>query len=164
LNVSYAPLKFTEDICIFSKCTVGSCSNNPIRYNPQGVIEINKRKRNNPNSNWRENKGYVSKNNKLNSDELYFQKYTNYPNNILKFSRDKNNIHPTQKPVALEEYLIKTYTKEGELVLDNCSGSGTTAIACHNTKRNFICIEQNTEYYEKSLDRLKSEKMKRKLF
>lgn len=65
-----------------------------------------------------------------------------YPRAIQKFSGDKDKLHPTQKPVALFEYMIKTYTNEGELVLDNCAGSGTTAIACINTNRRFICIEK----------------------
>lgn len=164
LNANYAPLKQTEDICIFSKGTVGSLSSNPIRYNPQGVIEVNKLKRNNPNSTWREKKGYASKSNKLNSNEEYIQKYTNYPSNILKFSRDKHSFHPTQKPVALLEYLIQTYTNKGEVVLDNCSGSGSLAIAAYRTGRNFICIEKNVEYYEKSIERLRVEKMKKRLF
>lgn len=164
LNANYMPLKITEDICVFSKSTVGSLSKNPIRYNPQGVKEVNKVKRNNPNSTWRENKGLPSKGNKLNSDTEYIQKYTNYPNNVLRFSRDKDTIHPTQKPVALLEYLIKTYTNEGDLVLDNCSGSGSTAVACKNAKRNFICIEKNEDYYNKSIERLKKESMKKRLF
>ena len=62
--------------------------------------------------------------------------------------------HPTQKPVALFEYLIKTYTNENDLVLDNCSGSGTTAIACMNTNRRFICMEKDETYHRKSLERL----------
>ena len=78
-----------------------------------------------------------------------------YPDDIIKFSNGNNHsIHPTQKPVALFEYLIKTYTNEGELVLDNCSGSGTTAIACLNSNRRFICIEKDETYYKKSLDRI----------
>lgn len=58
------------------------------------------------------------------------------------------NIHPTQKPVALFEYLIKTYTNENELILDNCMGSGTTAIACLKNNRNFIGFENNKDYYD----------------
>ena len=158
LNASYAPLKKTEDICVFSKGTVGSLSKNPIRYYPQGVIEINKEKKNNPNSTWRKNKGYNSMNNQLNSDKPFVQKYTNYPCNILKFARDKGAIHPTQKPVKLLEYLIKTYTKENELVLDSCSGSGSTAVACLNTNRKFICIEKEKEIYEKSKKRVFGER------
>ena len=69
------------------------------------------------------------------------------PQSIIEFyKRDKLMVHPTQKPVALFEYLIKTYTNEGELVLDNCAGSGTTAIACLKTNRNYILIEQETKY------------------
>ena len=70
-----------------------------------------------------------------------------YPTSIKLFKRDKG-YHPTQKPVALLEYLIKTYTLEGETVLDNCMGSGSTGIACINTKRNFIGIEKDEKYFE----------------
>jgi DNA modification methylase len=73
---------------------------------------------------------------------------------IISFSREHKPIHPTQKPVSLLEYLIKTYTNEGETVLDNCSGSGTTAIACINTNRNYICMEKDYEYYNKSIERI----------
>lgn len=70
-----------------------------------------------------------------------------YPRSVVKMNRDRlKALHPTQKPVALFEYLIRTYTNEGDLVLDNCAGSGTTAIACINTKRNFILIEKEQEY------------------
>jgi site-specific DNA-methyltransferase (adenine-specific) len=80
---------------------------------------------------------------------------TRYPIDIIKFSNGNNHsIHPTQKPVALFEYLIKTYTNENELVLDNCSGSGTTAIACMNTNRRFICIERDETYHRKSIERI----------
>ena len=78
------------------------------------------------------------------------------PTSILSFDCELriDSIHPTQKPVALFEYLIKTYTNEGELVLDNCSGSGTTAIACMNANRRFICIERDETYHRKSIERL----------
>ncbi len=69
-----------------------------------------------------------------------------YPTSIKKFARDSNKLHPTQKPVALFEYLIRTYTKEGEIVLDNCLGSGTTAVAAIKTGRQFIGIERESEY------------------
>ena len=68
------------------------------------------------------------------------------------------------KPIKLFEYLIKTYTNEGDLVLDNCSGSGTTAIACLGTKRNFICIEKDEVYYKKSLERVEEYNKQLKLF
>lgn len=88
-----------------------------------------------------------------NFERVYDEKY---PKTILSISskKEQNKFHPTQKPVALCEYLIKTYTSEGDLILDNCSGSGTTAIACLRTKRNFICIEKELEYVEKSRYRM----------
>jgi len=80
-----------------------------------------------------------------------------YPTELLIFSlssANKGRLHPTQKPVALFEYLIRTYTNEGDLVLDNCIGSGTTAVACINTKRNFIGMELSPEYCKIANDRL----------
>lgn len=80
-----------------------------------------------------------------------------YPSSVQLFSNGNNkNIHPTQKPVALFEYLIRTYTNKGDTVLDNCMGSGTTAIACMNTDRNFIGFELDKTYYNKSLERIKN--------
>ena len=77
-----------------------------------------------------------------------------YPLTILKFKRDKEKLHPTQKPVALLEYLIKTYTNEGEIVLDNCMGSGSTGVACLNTDRRFIGIEKDDRYFEIACNRI----------
>jgi DNA modification methylase len=73
-----------------------------------------------------------------------------YPRSVIQFSTDKQvlNLHPTQKPVALMEYLIKTYTNEGDTVLDNCMGSGTTGVACVNTNRKFIGVEKDEKYFE----------------
>jgi DNA modification methylase len=87
-------------------------------------------------------------------DREYTEKY---PKTILtEFSNasQRDRFHPTQKPVALCEYLIKTYTNEGEWVLDNCMGSGTTGVACINTNRNFIGIEQEEKYFTIAKDRL----------
>lgn len=70
-----------------------------------------------------------------------------YPLTTIDFQRDKDKVHPTQKPVALMEYLIRTYTNEGDLVLDNCMGSGTTGVACVNTRRRFIGIEREPKYF-----------------
>lgn len=156
LNANYKPLQITEDICVFSYGTVGSLSKNPIKYFPQGIQEVNLKKKNNPNSTWRQNKGYPSKGNKLNSDTEFIQKYTGYPNNILEFNRDKPAIHPTQKPVLLLEYLINTYTSQGDTVLDNCMGAGSTGVAASNTGRNFIGIERDNKYYEIALNRIKN--------
>ena len=77
-----------------------------------------------------------------------------YPLTILKFKRDKEKLHPTQKPVALLEYLIKTYTNEGEIVLDNCMGSGSTGVACLNANRKFIGIELDENYYNIACNRI----------
>jgi len=80
-----------------------------------------------------------------------------YPLTVLDIPYDKNKLHPTQKPIALFEYLIKTYTNEGDLVLDNCAGSGTTGVACENLSRNYILIEKEPKYYEIILKRLRQE-------
>lgn len=130
-------LNITEDIAIFyqKQCT----------YNPQGIIEINKITK--------QGRGHsLSQKNDRKSE--YVQTFTNYPRNILTFKRDLPNIHPTQKPVALLEYLIKTYTNEGETVLDNCMGSGSTGVACINTNRNFIGYELDEKYFEIAEKRL----------
>jgi site-specific DNA-methyltransferase (adenine-specific) len=135
------PLRNFEDVLIFYKSM-------PI-YNPQKTIHTGRR------SNMRAG-------NKNNSDVYGISKRsdyeddgTRYPTDILEFSNVmQGSIHPTQKPQALFEYLIKTYTNENELVLDNCSGSGTTAIACMNTNRRFICIERDETYHRKSIERM----------
>ena len=89
-------------------------------------------------------------------DKLYIYN-EKYPISIIEFSNasQRGKFHPTQKPVPLFEYLIKTYTNKNETVLDNCMGSGTTAIACMNTERNFIGFELDETYYKKSLKRIK---------
>lgn len=145
LNSAYCPLKKTEDICVFSKATVGSLSKNPIRYYDNSKIDC--MKRNNPNSTFRKSQGYESMGNKLNSNEYYVSK-TQCLTNILKYKRDSENYHPTQKPIELLKKLISLYTKENELVLDNCMGSGSTGVACCTTNRNFIGIELDDNYFE----------------
>lgn len=77
-----------------------------------------------------------------------------YPYNIIQFNMDKPKVHPTQKPVALLEYLIKTYTNEGEVVLDSCMGSGTCGVACKNLNRDFIGIEKEEKYFNIAKQRL----------
>ena len=80
---------------------------------------------------------------------------TRYPRSVINFNTDKRNSkHPTQKPVALLEYLIKTYSQENELVLDCCMGSGSTGVACKNTNRDFIGIELDEEYYNIACSRI----------
>ena len=79
-----------------------------------------------------------------------------YPLQLIQFQRDilTSNLHPTQKPLALLEYLVKTYTNPGDLVLDNCMGSGTTAMACINTHRNYVGFEIDKKYYDIAMDRI----------
>lgn len=81
-----------------------------------------------------------------------------YPTQVCRFKRDCliSNLHPSQKPVALLEYLIKTYSNENDTILDNCMGSGSTAIACINTNRNFIGYENDSKYYSIADQRIKS--------
>lgn len=144
LNAKKQPLRNKEDICVFYKeqCT----------YNPQmtsGTPFKNKAGKNiTGNSSMSDNYGTYT--NQRNDNEG-----VRYPLQIQAINREERNlIHPTQKPVALWEYLIKTYTNEQDIVLDNTAGSGTTAIAAINTKRQWICIEQNEEYYVKANDRI----------
>ena len=141
------PIKFHEDICVFSKAPIGhkvQLGERRMKYNPQGLIKVDKV--------WKRPKKYDSEH-KLSRESHKLERvieFTNYPTSILKFGNSDNRekIHPTQKPVALLEYLIKTYTNEGETVLDNCMGSGSTGVACINTNRNFIGIELDENYFE----------------
>ena len=95
--------------------------------------------------------GHLSSENKR---DTYKQTKTGYPTQMLVFDKVAKPVHPTQKPVALMEYLIKTYTNEGGTVLDFTMGSGTTGVACINTRRSFIGIEQDPEYFDIACERL----------
>ena len=150
MNAKNRPMSQFEEVLMFSKGRTANGSNNKMVYYPQGLIKLGKEQKN-ADSSFKNNARDWKK-----RPEIYVQEYTNYPTDILRFDYDKNTFHPTQKPVALFEYLIKTYTNKGETVLDNCMGSGTTAIACLNTERNFIGFETNKEYYDKSLERIKN--------
>jgi site-specific DNA-methyltransferase (adenine-specific) len=92
-------------------------------------------------------------------NRIYKQYTHSMKNNILYFNRvsNKHTVHPTQKPVALLEYLIKTYTNENEVVLDNCMGSGSTGVACINTNRSFIGIELDPKYFEIAKERIEKQ-------
>ena len=91
---------------------------------------------------------------------------TRHPTQVLKFNRDnpRQRLHPTQKPVELLEYLIKTYTNEGMTVLDNCMGSGSTGVACLNLNRNFIGIEKDEIYFNVAKQRIENHKVQSSLF
>lgn len=142
-NAKKRPLKNYEDILIFSNGTP--------RYHPQGLEKIDKIVKNGksvggntmrPSIESDQGKGRLRT-----AGESYLQEFTGYPRQVITNVKEGHKKeHPTQKPVALFEYLIKTYTNEGELVLDNCAGSGTTAIACLSTNRNFILMEREQNY------------------
>ena len=120
-------------------------------YNPQGVTDMEKPKIKVETENNR-NKFYPGV-----KPKIYKQTKTGYPKNLLEITGvtvDKNRLHPTQKPVELLEYLIKTYSNEGDTVLDNCMGSGSTGVACKNTNRNFIGIELDEKYFNIACNRL----------
>ena len=141
LNAKNAPLKKHENVLIFSKGKTANCNKNNMKYYPQDLIEINKIKKSVKQSN------DTVVGNRPSRNKEYIAKYTGYPTSILRFNNENKQLHPTQKPVSLFEYLIKTYTNENELILDNCIGSGTTAVACINTNRNYIGFELDSTYY-----------------
>ncbi len=144
LNSKKQPLRCIEEICIFYKeqCT----------YNPQMVqlAEIRKNKLPTKSS---ELIGHVKSFNQKNDYVVYTH---SFPKNILKFSREKGNkkFHSTQKPLELMKYLVKTYTNEGDMVLDNVMGSGTTGVACKELNRNFIGIELDQEMFNLAQKRI----------
>ena len=154
LNANYKPLNAIEEIAVFSKAKVGSLSKNPIPYHPPTLKAIEKTKKNKTGNTWRSAMGYESEHNQLNSGTEYVQKFTNYPTTILEYAREKEQIHPTQKPTDLLEFLIQTYTNENDVVLDNCMGSGSTGVACINTNRRFIGIEKERYYYDLARSRI----------
>ena len=142
LNAKKRPMMSTEDVCVFYS--------NPCTYNPQMRSRDMPRK----SRNHATQEVYGTSRETFEGDTLE----NRYPINLITFSKsaqDDFTLHPTQKPVALFEYLIKTYTNEGDLVLDNCIGSGTTAIACINTNRHFIGIEKEQKYVDIANKRIK---------
>ena len=140
--VKYRPMMKHENISVFSKTTP--------KYYPQMVkLEKTKRVKRKAGSNGNSETSPLKYSNEIVSE------YTHkYPTNILTFKRDRG-LHPTQKPVALLEYLIKTYTNEHGLVLDFTMGSGSTGVACVNTNRKFIGIELDENYFNIAKERIK---------
>jgi site-specific DNA-methyltransferase (adenine-specific) len=158
LLANYRPMKCTEDIAVFSPGGAAAASRKKgnMTYNPQGLVAVDIKKRN---SKARIGKmlnqsHHLGPNNKLIGNSEYTQKFTNYPNEILEFDIESDTIHETQKPITLIEHLIRTYSNEGAVVLDNAMGSGTTGIACVNTKRKFIGIELKEEFFKLSKYRI----------
>jgi site-specific DNA-methyltransferase (adenine-specific) len=159
LNANYAPLKSHENILVFSNLAACYVKNpaDAMVYHPQMT----------------EGKPYTCKQGKM--EHNYDTKNMvaaietknegkRYPKTILHYNRDKVKIHPTQKPVELVRYLIRTYSSPDETILDNCMGSGTTAIAAIKEHRHYIGFELNSEYYEKGINRIKTESQQTSLF
>lgn len=153
LNIKYQPAKVHEDIMVFSKKASSYSRKGNMTYYPQ----------------MESGKPYCFKSGRHESYNATATVRTpikqvvstsdgsRYPRSIIKFKHDKEKLHPTQKPVELCEYLIKTYTNKGDTVLDNCMGSGTTGVACVNTGRQFIGIELDEIYFEIAKRRVKEE-------
>lgn len=152
-NANFSPMKVHENILVFGEfpaCPTPSMAKN---YNPQfldGKPYISLKKPRNA-SIYRE--GKTSNSSILSTPSDIFNKGFRYPRSVIKMSKERG-IHPTAKPVPLIEYLIKTYSLEGELILDNTAGSGTLAIAAINTNRKYICIEKDPHYFQVSCDRV----------
>lgn len=140
LQAKMAPLRSHEDIVVFYS--------SPPTYNPQ---KTNSDRKNCSRLVTEGNRKYDGQYPHLNKAFDYVDDGTRFPKSILTVASErsgKSRIHPTQKPVALFEYLIRTYTNEGDLVLDNCAGSGTTGVACARCERDYILIERDQEYFD----------------
>lgn len=142
-NAKYQPLRCYEDIMVFSKGSAVPNSKKPMCYYPQDLINVNiKVKTSSIN--------YLNEKAKQKTKKLpdHIQEYANYPRNVIQFARETILFHPTQKPCELMEYLISTYTKEGDAVLDFTAGSGSTLLACEILNRRWTGIEITNKYCE----------------
>lgn len=160
LLANYRPMKCTEDICVFSPGGAAAASRKTgnMTYNPQNLVPVNIAKKNSAKriGKMLNQKHHLGENNKLLSETEYSQKFTNYPTEFLEFDIESDTIHETQKPVRLTEYLIRTYSNPGEVVLDNTMGSGTTGIGCVLTGRSFIGIELEKKYFDLAKERIEA--------
>ena len=146
LNAKKMPLKAHENILVFYKKLP--------TYNPQGLIKKEKPTINKGSRGAKVNGAGGTNYGKSNKDSI--QTHSGYPRDVFSFGVDMRPSHPTQKPVELMEYLIKTYTNDDEVVLDNCMGSGTTGVACKNLSRKFIGIELDETYFNLAKERIES--------
>lgn len=137
-NAKYQPLRCYEDIMVFSKSGAVPQAKPPMIYYPQGIIQVNLKVT-------RSSIDYL-KEEKDNKKIEHLQEFGNFPRNVIQFPREAILYHPTQKPMNLMEYLISTYTKKGELVLDFTSGSGSTLLGCEVLSRRWIGIEITDKY------------------
>jgi len=146
------PMSKHEDIVVFSAAPMGHASqlkDKRMIYNPQGVVATGRQKT-------VKAKGFHGNHigARPNQVGVKYDVFTGFPQTVLAFAKEEDHIHPTQKPVALMEYLIKTYTNEGETVLDFTAGSFTTGVACVNINRNFIGIELDKDYFDIGVNRI----------
>ena len=149
-NAKRQPLRLIEEVAVFYR--------KPPRYIPQGLVRIDAPRVNKISAADSIVGGTSGRGGLRTVGNEWVQEFTNYPRNVLEFpAPTAGRQHPTQKPVALFEYLIKTYTNEGDLVLDNCAGSGTTGVACKRLNRKFILIEKEQKYCEIAKNRLQNE-------
>lgn len=159
LHANSRPMKQTEDIVVFSPlgaAPASRMSGKHMKYNPQGLLPVSIKKTNSAKrlGNFLHTPEHMGAKGKLLGSGEYEQKFTNYPKEILRFPLDKC-LHPTQKPVALMDYLIRTYSNEGDTVLDNCMGVGTTGVAALNCGRHFIGIEINDAFFAAAQKRIR---------
>ena len=152
LNAKARPLVEHEFIHVFSSGTCTSTSKT-MAYNPQGLFTVDKVLVNTNTETMGDRDGRKA-------GSTYKQTQSGYPRSILKYSHDQSKLHPTQKPVALLEYLIKTYTQEGETVLDFTFGSCSTGVASLNTNRKFLGIEMEEKYFDIGIKRMQESVMK----
>jgi len=146
-NAKRQPLRLIEEVVVFYR--------KPPKYIPQGLVRTDAPRVNKISAADSIVGGTPGRGGLRTVGNEWVQEFTNYPRNVLEFPAPMaGRKHPTQKPVALMEYLIRTYTNEGETVLDNCMGSGTTGVACINTNRNFIGIELDPTYFDIACKRI----------
>lgn len=154
LNAKKMPMKAHENILVFYK-KLPTYNPQMTKGHPRKVTSKSSRKRS---VERHQSKVEVSATNynSYGESQVGYDSTERYPLSVQVFAKDqqKENYHPTQKPVALLEWLIKTYTNEGDLVLDNCMGSGSTGVACVNTKRNFIGMELTEHYFDIAKERI----------
>lgn len=156
LNSNHAPLKVHENILVFSKSAASPImgKDKAMIYNPQfDKGEPYKARR----------RGGISNYNSFENTETFNDGSKYYPRDMLFFLHDKDKFHPTQKPVSLLKYLVLTYSNKGDTILDNCMGSGTTALACIDTGRNFIGFEKEKKYFDIAMQRIAQMKQQPKL-
>lgn len=151
----YMPIKDIEVISVFSQGTIAANSANKMNYFPQGLKECHIEVKDKPCSkNFRPNR----------KPQTYTRTHSGFPHQLISFPNGGKTDHPTQKPVDLIRYLIRTYSTPGDVILDNTIGSGTTAIACIKEKRHFIGFELSKEYFDKAQRRIKAEQSQLTLF